>query len=158
MLVDEFAFLGVIVNRIEKPIAFVLRHVEDFHRHQPVDVNGLSAGVLMGAEHRMHLLGERLRAAAVATDGRAIIVVVQCFLALEPAADRRIERFISGITAGKQRIAAARRDLDRIEQRRLARDFGVDHVVMEHHLAVRQRPDWLAILADVRNHHDAGQQ
>ena len=32
------------------------------------------------------------------------------------------------------------------------------HVVVEHHLAVRQRADRLAVLADVGDHHDPGKQ
>ncbi len=33
----------------------------------------------------------------------------------------------------------------------------MDHVMMEHHFAIGQRPDRLAIFANVRNQHDAGQ-
>ncbi len=158
MLVDEFPLLGMIEDLVEQRRALLLWHVEDADRHQPIDVDRLLAGVLVGAEHRMHAFSENLGAFAVAALGRAVIVVVQRLAAFEPLADRRIERVIGGIAAGKQGVSAGRGNLDRIEQSPLARHLDVDHVVMEHHLAVGQRADRLAVLADVGDQHDAGQQ
>src|SRR5260370_41031622 len=105
----------------------------------------MPAGILFGAEHGMHAFAEDLGALAVAFLRGTVIVMVQRLAALEPVAERRIERVIGGIAAGEQRIAAGRGNLDRIEQRRLARYVGMDHVVMEHHLAVWQRADRLAV-------------
>ena len=68
-----------------------------------------------------------------------------------------IQRVVGGVTAGEQGVAAGRGNFHGVEQRRLARYFGVDHVVMKHHLAVGQRADRLAVFADVRDQHDAGQ-
>src|SRR5215475_10868169 len=106
----------------------------------------------------MAAFGEGRRAAAVTPLGRSVVVVVHGLAAFEPVADRRIERVIGGIAAGEQRVAAGRGDFNRVEQRRVARHLGVDHVVMEHHLPVRQGADRLAVLADIGDLHDAGQQ
>ena len=88
----------------------------------------------------MSALAEGRGAAAVTLLGGSVVVVVQRPAAFEPAADRRVERIVGRVAAGEQRIAAGGGDLDRVEQGGLARHLGVDHVVMEHHLAVRQRP------------------
>jgi hypothetical protein len=155
--VDKIVFLGVLEHVVEQRLALGLRQVDDADGHEPVDVDGLAPGVLVGAKHRVHALGEGGGAAAVALLGRAVIVVVRRVAAFELAADRVIERVVGRVAAGEQGIAPRRRDLDRIKQRRLARHLGVDHVVVEHHLAVRQCPDRLAILADVGDQHDARQ-
>src|SRR5256885_16452289 len=76
----------------------------------------------------------------------------------EPAANRGIERVVGGIAARKQRMAAGVGNFDRVKQGRLVGHFGVDHVVVEHHLSVRQGPDRLAGLADVLDEDDPRQE
>src|SRR6266700_477692 len=83
MLVDEFPLLGMIEDLVEQRRALLLWHVEDADRHQPIDVDRLLAGVLVGAEHRMRAFAENLGAFAVAALGRAVIVVVQRLAAFE---------------------------------------------------------------------------
>src|SRR5262245_53190760 len=106
----------------------------------------------------MAAFGEGFGAAAVTALGRSVIVVVHGLAAFEPIADRGIERLIGGIAAREQGVAAGGRNFDGIKQRRLAWDFGMDHVVMEHYLAVGQAADRLAVLADVGYQHEPGQQ
>src|SRR4051794_17546144 len=76
MLVDEFALLGVVEHGVEQRFALLRRHVEDADRHQPVHVDRLLAGVLLGAKHRMRALTEGRGAAAVTLLRRAVIVMV----------------------------------------------------------------------------------
>jgi len=71
---------------------------------------------------------------------------------------RGIERVVGRIPAREQCVAAVGRHLDRTEQRAVVRNLGVDLVVVEVHLAVRQCAGRLAVLADVGDHHDVGQQ
>ena len=105
----------------------------------------------------MHAFAEGLGALAVALLHRAVVVMVDGLAAFELAANFWVERVIGGVAAGEQGIAAGGGDFHRVEQRSLIGHFGVDHVVMEHHLAIRQRADRLAILADVGDQHDAWQ-
>ncbi len=158
VLVDEIPLLGVVEHGVEQRAALFLRHVDDAGRHQPVDVDRLAAGVLIGAEHRVDALAERLGAFAVTLPGRAIVVVMDGLAAAELVAHRGIERVVGGIAAREQRIAAGVGNFDRVKHGRLVRHLGVDHVVVEHHLAVGQRSDRLAVLADVRNEHDPRQE
>src|SRR3989440_6002831 len=158
VLVDKLLPLGVVEYGLEQRSALFPRHVDDADGHQPVDVDRLAVGVLVGAEYRVDALAERLGALAVALQGRAIVVVMDGLASAEPAANRGIERVVGGIAARKQRMAAAVGNFDRVKQGRLVGHFGVDHVVVEHHLAVRQGSDRLAVLADVRDEHDPGQE
>jgi phage shock protein PspC (stress-responsive transcriptional regulator) len=132
VLVDEVALFGMLEHGAEQRLAFLRRHVDDADGHQPVDVDRFAAGVLVGAKDRMAAFGESRCAAAVAALGRAVIVVVHRLAALEPAAERRIEGVIGGIAAREQRIAPGRRNFHGVEQGRLARYLGVDHVVVKH--------------------------
>src|SRR5712691_4281338 len=158
VLVDKLPLLGVVEHGVEQRVALFLRHVDDADRHQPVDVDRLAVGVLIGAEHRVDALAEGFGAFAIALLGRAIVVVMDGLAAAELVARRGIERVVGGIAAREQRIAAGVGNFDRVKQGRLVGHLGVDHVVVEHHLAVRQRSDRLAVLADVRNEHDPGQE
>ncbi len=96
----------MIEHVIEQGLAFGLRHVGDAHRHQPIDVDRLAAGVLVGSKGRMRAFGEGDGAAAVAFLRRAVIVVVHRPPALQLAADCGIEGVVGGIAAGEQRVAA----------------------------------------------------
>src|SRR5438309_131529 len=49
MFVDKFLPLGVVEHGVEQRAALFLRHVDDADRHQPVDVDRLAVGVLLGA-------------------------------------------------------------------------------------------------------------
>jgi hypothetical protein len=157
VLVDEFLLLGVVEHGVEKLLGFVLRDAFDAHAHQAIDIDGLAVGVFIGAEHRMLARAERFGALAVALLGRAVVVVVDGEAAFEPVADLWIERLVGGVAAREQGVAASRRNLDGVQQRCLVRHLRMDHVVVEHHLAVGQGADRLAVLADVRDQHDAGQ-
>src|SRR5262245_16817249 len=157
VFVDDLAAFAMVPQQVEQRIALLVWQAENFFRHQPVHVDRLAAGVLICAEDRMLAFGECRRALAVAALGRAVIVMMQRLTALEPRPHRRIERVIGGVATGEQRVAAGGWNLHRIEQRRLARHLGMDHVVVEHHLAIGQHPDRFSVLPDVGDQHDAGQ-
>ena len=106
----------------------------------------------------MHRFAIGRDAAIVASLGRAVVVVVNCVAPRELGPERRIQALVGGVTAGKQRVAAIGRNLHGIQQGRVMRDLRMQHVVMKHHLAIRQGADRLTVLADVRNHHDVGQE
>src|SRR5262245_40982900 len=53
MAVDELRLLGVIEQRFQQRVALLLWQAFDLAGHQPVDIDRLAAGLLMGAEHRM---------------------------------------------------------------------------------------------------------
>ena len=91
--------------------------------HQPVDVDRLAAGLLVGAEHRMRRLGGGADA-AFAAQRRAVIVEMQRAAAVELRLDGGIERVVGGSAAGEQRVAAIGRDLERIQQRAVVRHLG----------------------------------
>src|SRR6266571_2949029 len=76
VLVDKFLLFGVVEHGLEQRAALFLRHVDDADRHQPVDVDRLAVGVLIGAEHRVDALAERFGAFAITLPGRAIVVVM----------------------------------------------------------------------------------
>ncbi len=84
--------------------------------------------------------------------------MIEGLAALKAMADRRIEGVVCRVAAGEQRVAAVARDLHRIQQRAVVRQLGVDHVMMEIHFAVGQRPDDFAVLPDVGDQHDVGKQ
>ena len=158
MLVDKLPLLGVVEHGSEQRVALFLRHVDDADRHQPVDVDRLALRVLIGAEHRVDALAERFGAFVITLQCRAVVVVMDGLASAELVAHRGIERVVGGIAAREQRIAAGVGNFDRVEHGPLIGRLGVDHVVVEHHLAVRQRADRLAVLANVRNEHDPRQE
>src|SRR6476620_2036431 len=108
--VDEFGLLGMVEHGVEQRFALLRRHVDDADRHQPVHVDRLLAGVLLGAKYRMRALTEGRGAAAVTLLRRPVIVVVHGWAALEPAADGWTERLTGGGATVKQRVAACRRN------------------------------------------------
>src|SRR5262249_20797555 len=56
--IDEFRAFGVVEHRIEEFVAFGLRHVDDLHGHEAIDIDRLAARLVVGAKHRMHGLAE----------------------------------------------------------------------------------------------------
>src|SRR5260221_5095090 len=58
--IDEFSSLGMVEHGLEQFVALGLRHVDDLHAHEPINVDRLTAGLVVGAKHRMHRLGESL--------------------------------------------------------------------------------------------------
>ena len=108
----------------------------------------------MGPEDRMGGFGEGRRALAVALLHGPVIVMVEGALALQGGAHLVGQGLVGGIAIGEDRVAAEGGHLHRIEAGALVGDRRMHHVVMEHHLAVRQGPDGLAVFADVRDQHD----
>src|SRR5712692_6574219 len=83
VLIDKLLPLGVVEHGLEQRGALFLRHVDDADRHQPVDVDRLAVGVLIGAENRVDALAERFGAFAITLPGRAIVVVMDGLAAAE---------------------------------------------------------------------------
>ena len=48
--VNELGLLGVIEHGLEKGFTLLLTHPLDMSRHQPIDIDGLAARLVMGAE------------------------------------------------------------------------------------------------------------
>src|SRR6266704_932464 len=118
VLVDKLLLLGVVEHGLEQRVALFLRHVDNADGHQPVDVDGLAVGVLIGAEHRVDALAERFGAFVVTLAGRAIVVVMDGLASAELVAHRGIERVVGGIAAREQRIAAGVGNFDRVKHGR----------------------------------------
>src|SRR5262249_40747510 len=156
--VDELRLLRGVEQRTEQRVALLGRKAVDSYGHQPVDVDRLAPGLVVRAKDRVVGLGEGLDPVRAAARGGAVVVMMKGAASLELLPETGIERLVRRIAAREQRIAAMARDLHRVEQRAVVRNLGMDLVVVEVHLAIRQRPDGLAVLADVRDHHDVGQQ
>src|SRR5262245_13469062 len=60
--VIEFRLLGMIEERLKECIALRLWQVLDPYGHQPIDIDRLASGLVMGSEHRMRRLAECLDA------------------------------------------------------------------------------------------------
>src|SRR5258706_607716 len=73
VLVAKFLLLGMVEHGVEQRAALFLRHVDEADRHQPVDVDRLAAGVLLGGEYRGGALAEPFGAFALVLSGRAVV-------------------------------------------------------------------------------------
>src|SRR5215212_3640773 len=105
----------------------------------------------MRAKDRMHAFAKGLGALLVALLSRAIVVVVNGLTAFKLVTHLGIKSLVGGIAARKQRVAASRGGFNLINRRSLVRHLRMKHVVVEHHLAVRQRADRLTVFADIGN-------
>ena len=89
-------------------------------------------------------------------DAGAVFIDLHALLAMEGPFYILRQCLRGGIGVGKQRVAAPRRDLDGIENGRLGGTLEIGRVGMEHHFAIGQRADGLAVLADVADQHHVG--
>ncbi len=78
--------------------------------------------------------------------------------ALQRFADVVRQGLVGRIAAGEQRVAAVAGNLMGIEEGALVGQFPVQHVVVEHHLPIRQGADGLPVFPDIADQHDVGQQ
>ena len=157
MLVDKARLLLVIVKLRQERVGLGLAHAVDVVGHEAIDVERLLAGLGVDAHHRMRP-GRRVGRRAAAADGDVIadLVAVGGAQAVDPRFHRRGQRVVSRVLIGKERVAAGLRHFDAVEHGAGDRVLGVAKVGMEEHLAVGQRADRLAVLADVRDQHDRG--
>lgn len=106
MRVHEFRSLRLIEQHVQQRLAFRGIHIQNFHRHKAIHVNRFAAAVLMSAEHRVNAFVECLHSAIVAALGRTVIVVMQRAFSFQASPYGRVQCFIGGIAAGKQRVSA----------------------------------------------------
>ena len=157
MGIDELRLLHMVEDGFQNGRRLFVRHALDADGHQAVHIERLAAALVVGAHDGVVGFAEGLGALAIALLHGAVVVEMLGPLAVHLGAQGRVQRVPGRIAAGEERIAAMGGDLDRIEHGRRIGIGGVDHVVVEHHLAIGQRADGLAILADVRDQHDVGQ-
>src|SRR6516162_4900196 len=150
MLEDVVAPLADLVKLIEDRVALGLAHALDARRHQAVDEQRLSTGVGMSDEDRMIVVRDaRDIARGTGLLGAIIFVDVQRLLALELVFKHCRNGIVSLVHIGEHGVAAARRQLQRIEERvfvRLRRIAGID---VEPELALAEGADRLAVDLDV---------
>src|ERR1700722_14061331 len=97
MFVHEFPFLVVINHHVEKRSGFRFGHVNNDVRHEPIDIDGFTSGVLIGPEYWMIARAKCFGSLASPLYCRSIIVMVNCNPAVEFTADRRVQSVVGGV-------------------------------------------------------------
>ena len=159
MLVDDGRILARRQQLVDQRVAFGLVHAVDPRRHQPVDVERLAPGLAMGNGDRVGEVAHvRHVVAHTRPVGAAVFVHLQRGAPADPLPGRVGQAVIGCVHVGEQRVAALRRDFQRVKHCRLVRILVVAHVGVEPHLPVMGEAERLAVAADVGDHHDAGLQ
>ena len=154
--IDELILLDMVEQRVEQLGTLPGVHPLDRPGHQPVDVERLAAGDGMLAHHRlpeMRLLGKIDLGFVDRARQRFVVVGIDSFPALDARFQFRRQRVVGLVHVEKERVAAARGNLDGVEERALGRLFEITIIGVEIHFAVGQRADELAVLADVGHQH-----
>ena len=155
MLVDQVLALGDVEHPVQDFVAFRFRQAVDPHRHQPVDIERRPAARRVGDADRVGAAVDRLRLRALALAAVVDDVIVEVVRgpAPDPLPDPFGQRLVSEIVVGEFCVAALARHLDRVQGGAAIGHRLEDRVVVEKHLAVRQRADRLAVDADVGDQH-----
>ena len=143
---------------VEQRRAFLLRQALDRRGQHPADVERGAARLLMGDDHRVgrprRVVGDREPLLEGGRDVAAGIEAVRRAQAGDPFLRRRREGLVGAVHVGEQRMPAHRGDGERVQHRVAVGALVIRAVGVEIHLAFGQRPDRLAVLPGVGDHHD----